>query len=180
MCREKRWSRATRLRARWKNRWRDRGWIRVHSIRMQREALFFPSPFSSWHTGKVYEILFEVHRCAHFKVRATPAACILPEIRSLLSGGTMENRPGKNARTHETESPAKIKYVHVILVRNNHAHYLMSVLNSSRIFGLPSGNCSETQQGSSKALLGQKSHNVTSSSWQVWLELGHCGLLSFM
>ena len=146
----------------------------------ERSSFFFPSPFSSWHTGKVCEILFEVHRRAHFKVRTTPAVCILPEIRSLLSGGTMENQPGKNARTHRTESPAKIKYVHVILLRRNHAHYLMSVLNSSLVFSLPSGNCIETQQSSSKALLGQKSQNVTSSHWQVWLELGHCWLLSFI
>lgn len=40
-CAERRdTARAADLRGRWKNRWRDRGWIRVHCIRMQRKAPF--------------------------------------------------------------------------------------------------------------------------------------------
>lgn len=72
-----------------------------------REKLFF-QPFSSWHTGKVCEILFEVHRCAHFKVHLTLPACILPETgrgdTGFLSGGTMEYQPGKNTHTLRNSS----------------------------------------------------------------------------
>lgn len=45
-----------------------------------RESSFF-QPFSSWHAGKVCEILFEVHRCAHFRVHLLLPACILAETR---------------------------------------------------------------------------------------------------
>lgn len=50
------------------------------TIRMQSVALFF-QPFSSWHAGKVCEILFEVHQCAHFKVHLRMPAWTLLEMK---------------------------------------------------------------------------------------------------
>lgn len=54
------------------------------------------SSFPSRHAGEVCEILFEVHRCAHFKVHLTRPECIPPETgrgdTGFLSGGTMGNR----------------------------------------------------------------------------------------
>lgn len=86
------------------------------------EKLFFFPPFffSSWHTGKVWEILFEVHRCAHFKVHLMLHACVLPvsRRRDLSFPIRWNNENQNNGDAHQ------------ILSRHT-AYYLISVFNSS-------------------------------------------------
>lgn len=94
------------------------------------KSFFFFQPFSSWHTGEVCEIMFEVHLCAHFKVHRKLPACILSETRGgdtgFLSGGTMENEPGKKTQTLiNTVLHTQPVHHSTFIPRRHHAHYLM-------------------------------------------------------
>ncbi len=82
---------------------RHGGWIRVHSIRMQRKALF-PALFLLAHWQSVWDLVWS----ASVRSLQSPshAACMHTARdgrgdTGFLSGGTMENQPGKNSHTNK-------------------------------------------------------------------------------
>lgn len=117
-----------------------------------REKLFFFQPFSSWHTGEVCAILFEVHRCAHFKAHPTLPACILPETRRYRVSIRWNNG---NSHWYTQCLLLHIQYVNDLL---KHAHYLIVAASH---FANHKLQWDVTEVFSSKPFLVQKSHNIT-------------------